>query len=118
MNTIWVELPATDLERAKAFYEAVFQHPPTEIIVDGPRRITTLPGTPSVSLNETAGFTPTREGSLPYFHVDEPLSGALARVSEAGGSIIEATAQRGDNGFFALVVDSEGNGLTVHSTQP
>lgn len=42
--TIWVELSATRLERAKAFYEAVFKHAPTEIITDGPRRITIPPG--------------------------------------------------------------------------
>ncbi len=31
MITIWVEIPALNLERAKTFHAAVFQYPPTEI---------------------------------------------------------------------------------------
>lgn len=115
MQTIWVELPAADLERAIAFYAEVFGHTSGDIIDQGVRRITILPGTPSVSLNQTAGFTPTTEGSLPYFHVDEPLSVTLERVTRGGGRVIEPTEQRGENGFFALIADSEGNGVTIHS---
>jgi predicted enzyme related to lactoylglutathione lyase len=115
MQTIWVEIPAADLERAKVFYENVFGHEPTDIIDDGVRRITILPGTPSVSLNQVDGFLPTDQGSLPYFHVDEALSGALQRVIEAGGRVIDPPEERPGYGFFALVVDSEGNALTLHS---
>jgi predicted enzyme related to lactoylglutathione lyase len=118
MITIWVEIPAISLERAKTFYEAVFEHAPTEIIDDGTRRITILPGTPSVSLNETRGFVPTSEGSLPYFHLEDPLGVVVDRVVAAGGGVVEPVAQRGENGFFALVLDSEGNGLTLHSARP
>ncbi len=116
MQTIWVELPATDLERANRFYAEIFGHELGEIIDDGTRRIVILPGSPSVSLNQVPGFTPTTEGSLPYFHVDEPLAGALERVAAAGGGIIDGVEQRGDNGYFALVTDSEGNAFTLHST--
>lgn len=117
MQTIWIELPADDLERAIAFYSSVFGHAPGDVIDQGVRRITILPGTPSVSLNQTAGFTPTVAGSLPYFHVDEPLSTALERVTRGGGRVIEPTEQRGENGYFALIADSEGNGVTIHSAQ-
>ncbi|MFG2887339.1 VOC family protein [Streptomyces sp. NPDC048297] len=117
MQTIWIEIPAEDLERAKRFYEAVFQHEPTEIVDMGVRRITILPGTPSVSLNQTDGFVPSTLGALPYFHVDEPLSEALERVTANGGSVVDPTEERPGNGFFALVLDSEGNAVTLHSAQ-
>ncbi len=70
-----------------------------------------------MSLNQVPGFTPTTEGSPPYFHVDEPLSATVERVVAGGGYVIEPVAQRGDNGQFVLVADSEGNGVTINSAE-
>lgn len=115
MQSIWIEFPATDINRAKAFYQAVFQHAPTDVIADGTRKIAVIAGEPTVSLTETSGFTPTVEGSLPYFHVDAPLSDTLSRVSSAGGRVVEPAAARGENGVFSMIVDTEGNALYLHS---
>jgi predicted enzyme related to lactoylglutathione lyase len=116
MQTIWTEIPAENLERAKLFYETVFQHQPTEIVADEVRRITILPGAPSVSLNETDGFVPASLGALPYFHVDEPLADALMRVTAAGGKVVDTAEERPGYGYFALVLDSE-DGITLHSAE-
>lgn len=115
MHAIWIEFPAADLARAKAFYEAVFQHDPTDILSEGARSITVIPGEPTVSLNQVDGFTPTTAGSLPYFHLEESLAAVLDRVTRAGGRVLEDAHARGDNGFFAQVQDTEGNALYVHS---
>ena len=88
-----------------------------EIVADEVRRITILPGTPSVSLNETDAFVPSALGSLPYFHVDEPLADTLKRVITAGGTVVDPTEERPGYGYFALVLDSEGNGITLHSAE-
>jgi uncharacterized protein len=117
MHAIWIEIPASDLGRAKAFYESVFGHAATDETADGTRRITIIEGTPTVSLNETAGFRPSLDGSIPYFHVDEPVSGVLERVVASGGKILEPAAARGDLGVFSLVADSEGNSLYLHATR-
>lgn len=115
MNSIWIEIPVADLARAKAFYESVFEHAPTEVVDDGTREITIIDGQPSVSLNRTAGFTPSPDGALPYFHLDGPIGAALDRVTAAGGAVVEPAAARGDLGLFALVTDSEGNALCLHA---
>ena len=115
MNTVWVEIPVLDLSRAKAFYESVFEHAPTEVLAEDGRRITLIEGTPTVSLNETAGFVPSEQGSLPCFHLDGPLADALARVTAAGGRIVEPATARADRGLFSLVVDSEGNAFYLHA---
>ena len=115
MHAIWIEIPVADLNRAKTFYEAVFAHPPTAVVDDGTRVITVIDGAPTVSLNRTAGFRPSSEGSLPYFHVDAPLEAALDRLTAAGGSVVEPAAARGDLGVFALVTDTEGNAFTLHA---
>lgn len=114
-NSIWIEIPVTDLTRAKAFYEAVFQHAPTEVLTEGGRQITVIEGSPTVSLNQTAGFVPTDLGSIPYFHLDEPLAGALTRATDAGGRVVEPPAARADLGLFSLVTDPEGNALYLHA---
>lgn len=113
MHAIGIELPATDLHRAKSFYESVFSHAPTDVLAEGGRVRTVIDGTPGVFLNQTPGFTPSAEGSLPYFHVDD-LDAAVLAVRASGGRVLEAPAPRGDLGRFVHVLDSEGNGLYLH----
>lgn len=116
MQAIWIEIPVSDLERAKRFYETVFGHEATDVVEDGARRITIVPGEPSVSLNQTAGFTPGPQGPLPYFEVGAVTS-ALQRVGAAGGEVVDPATPRGELGLFAVVRDSEGNLLTLHGTE-
>lgn len=115
MHSIWIEFPATDLHRAIAFYQAVFGHESVDVIEEPTRAIAVLEGEPTVSLNQTEGFVPTTQGSLPYFHVpdmDRAVTAALAN----GGSVTEPRAERPGNGWFTLITDSEGNGLYLHSS--
>ncbi len=116
MDAIWIELPALDLARSKIFYEAVFSHPATEIIDSGSRTITVIPGTPTVSLNRTAGFTPHADGTLPYFQVPD-LDAAVTAASAYGGRVVEPRHERPGFGWFALILDSEGNPLYLHADQ-
>lgn len=116
MQAIWIEIPVSDVARAKQFYETVFGHAPTDVLEDGPRKITIIPGEPTVSLNQTAGFRPGDQGSLPYFEVGDQLDATLERVTSASGEIVEAKTARGDLGFFALVHDVDGNPLYLHGT--
>lgn len=115
MNCVWIEIPAAQLERAMAFYETVFGYEGGDILEEDARRLTQIDGTPTVSLNETAGFTPTADGSVPYFHLDGPLHEVLARVAAAGGSLLEPATPRADRGMFSLVADTEGNALYLHA---
>ena len=116
MHTIWIEIPVSDLSRAKTFYEAVFGFEPTQVIDDGVRKITIVPGEPNVSLNQTHGFTPSSDGSLPYFGVGDDLDAALARLSAVGGTVVEPKTPRGELGFFSLVRDPDGNSFYLHGT--
>lgn len=115
MHAIGIEIPATDLRRAKRFYESVFGHAPTDVLMEEGRVRTIIEGTPGIFLNQTAGFTPSTEGSLPYFHVED-LDAAVVAVTAAGGRVLQAPAPRGDLGRFAHVLDSEGNALYLHGT--
>ncbi len=114
MQAIWIELPALDLHRSKAFYEAVFAHPATEAVDNGTRTITVIPGNPTVSLNQTPGFRPHADGTLPYFQVPE-LDTAVAAALSNGGRVVEPRHERPGFGWFALILDSEGNPLYLHA---
>lgn len=115
MKAIWIEMAAEDIERANDFYAAVFGHDSRDVMRDAGRAIVVIPGDPIVSLNQTPGFAPDGHGTLPYFDVDQPLGDALAAVITAGGSIVEEISERPGYGFFALVADTEGNHMYVHS---
>lgn len=115
MKAIWIELPALDLARATRFYSTMFGHPEPDIFDDGTRAITVIPGEPTVALNRTAGYVPRDPGILPYFTVDEPLSAVIERTRSAGGSVVEHPGERPGFGFFAIVCDTEGNHVYVHS---
>jgi predicted enzyme related to lactoylglutathione lyase len=116
----WIEIPVINLERAMAFYQAVFTLSPSEIFADEVRRITVLAGpTPEgragVSLNQTTNFLPSDQGVLVYFGVDGDLATYLARAKAAGGALVEPPHTRPAGGHFATIKDSEGNLLTLNA---
>ena len=42
IQSVWVEIPAEDIERALRFYTALFELDAVEIVDDGPRRTATM----------------------------------------------------------------------------
>jgi len=120
IQAIWVEIPVNDLERALAFYRAVFQLDPVEINDDGVRRTATLfrgtaEGRAGVSLNQTRNFPPSSQGTLVYYDIGTDLAAHLERVTAAGGTVVEPKTAMGEAGYYALVRDTEGNTLALYS---
>lgn len=120
MQAVWIEIPVEDLERAVAFYQAVFKLQPTEVGDDGVRRTTTLvntspEGKPGISLNQTANFAPSNKGPLVYLDAGEDLSTHLERIAPAGGQVVEPKTSMGEAGNYATFLDSEGNLLALYS---
>lgn len=121
----WVEIPVSDFDRAKTFYEAVLQGESTPMDMGAGRRSAVLPGSgdgdsaPGVSLLETAGFTPSADGVLIYMAPQDGINAALARVQAAGGETVIAKSPLSDsspdNGYFATFKDSEGNTVGLFS---
>lgn len=113
----WVEIPANDIDRAAAFYSAVFEQP-LEIVEQGPRRMALLTnaeaGKPGCSILHTEGFSPNSNGPLAYFSV-ESLDSVLERVRAAGGNVQVAREPMGTFGDFATFNDSEGNTIALFS---
>ncbi len=116
----WFEIPVTDMTRAKDFYEAVFNvsisvHDLGGLIMGWFPEATT-PSAASGSLVQHETYIPSdTHGTLVYFSCED-LSEELSRVKKAGGEILRPkTAIGGEYGFMALLKDTEGNRIALHS---
>jgi predicted enzyme related to lactoylglutathione lyase len=110
MQAVWIEIPVVNITRAATFYRTIFDLPPVEIMDDGVRKTATLiNANPGISLNQTAGFTPSDKGVYVYFQLSGTDSNPLLKVEEAGGKIVQEKTSMGDAGWYASVLDTEGN---------
>lgn len=115
----WFEIPVTDLQRAKNFYEAVLG---VEIVETemGPNKMGWFPmemgiaGAPG-TLIKGDGYTPSHEGSLVYLHVDK-IDPTLEAINGAGGKMLMPRVDIGQHGFIAHFEDTEGNRVALHES--
>jgi len=115
----WFEIYVQDMERAKAFYGAVFGLPLTQL--QSPIELWAFPGHPNGmgaagALARIEGFRSADNSVLVYFSCDD-CSVQAARALEAGGQIHKPRMSIGQYGYIALVVDTEGNMIGLHSMQ-
>lgn len=121
----WFEVPVLDMDRAKKFYETVFQ---VEITINNfggvlmgwfpPADDITAPGISGSLVKSEANYIPSAtHGSVVYFNSQTgDLSNELARVEAAGGSILQTkTLISNEIGYMAFVLDSEGNRIALYN---
>ena len=115
---VWTDIPVTDMQRAMRFYEHVTGEPVT--LMPGMNDTVALIGAPPsdqgpvVSADLYLGGKPSHEGSTVYLGAKRDIDGMIARVTEAGGKVLEGKAFRGDQvGWIAFVEDTEGNRIGI-----
>lgn len=111
---VWFDVPALDLERAMNFYSKVLA---VDISEEFPGVAVMSHGQGEVAgcVFKSEEIQPSDQGTLLYFNVDGRLDAAVAAVKECGGTIKEATHPIGEFGHRAIVIDSEGNRIALHS---
>ncbi|ASJ92695.1 glyoxalase [Porphyrobacter sp. CACIAM 03H1] len=110
------EIPVTDIDRAVAFYEAVFAVKLERREVDGyamaffPR----ADGRPGASgaLAQGDVYKPTKDGAILYFDVPD-IDAVVARAEARGGAVLYPKKDIGAAGFVAEIADSEGNRIAL-----
>lgn len=117
-SIFWYEIPAKDIDRAIAFYSAIFDTPMQRIEVNE--------GYPMAMLPESLGgggavvqgdlYHPTDGGVLIYLNVGEAFDAIYGRVEAAGGKILMEKMSMGEHGFSAFIQDSEGNRIGLAAT--
>jgi predicted enzyme related to lactoylglutathione lyase len=116
----WFEIYVEDMPRAKAFYESVFQTRLTRL--DNPNlELWAFPMSMEDSgstgaLVKMDGFSAGRNSVIIYF-ASEDCAIESARVVESGGRIHQEKFSIGQYGFIALIIDSEGNMIGIHSME-
>lgn len=117
----WFEIPVNDLERAKTFYETVFQIK-IEVHDFGGTLMGWFPsddestGASGSLVQSPEWYIPNRkEGVLIYFSCDD-VQNELNRIEKAGCRILQPKTQISPEiGYMALFHDSEGNRIALHS---
>lgn len=116
----WFEIYVQDMDRARAFYESVFGHR-LERLGHSDYEMWAFPmqqeqpGAPG-ALIKMEGFASGGNSTLVYFTCSDCAVEA-ERAVESGGVIVKPKFSIGQHGFIALVTDTEGNMIGLHSLQ-
>jgi uncharacterized protein len=116
---VWCEIYVQDMDRAKRFYESVFEvklekleSPDTSIEMWAFPMSMEAVGA-SGALVKMDGVPSGGSGTIPYFHCDE-VAVELERVVAVGGKIHTPKESIGQYGFMAMIIDTEGNTIGLH----
>ena len=117
----WFEIPAANLERAIAFYEAVFEFKLQPMELANKLRMAMFPIDPAEGVGgaicqHPEFYTPSQTGTLVYLNADPDLAQALGRVEKVGGRVLVPKTQISpEYGYMAVFIDCEGNRVALHS---
>ena len=117
---VWFDIPVQNLDRAIRFYSAVLgvqvkrEEMPGMSIGILPHEGQDIGGclVPPVEGNDNK---PSPHGPLLYFNCQGRLDQAVAAVEPNGGKVSQPKHSIGPYGFRAVVLDSEGNRVALHS---
>ena len=115
-RVVWFDIPVQTLDRACAFYRGVlavdvgivsFEQTSLAVIEHGD-------GNGGCLIPDAGAIA--NAGVLVYLNADGRIRDALQRVEELGGRIVEPLRAIGQHGFRAVILDSEGNRVALHSS--
>lgn len=113
----WVEIPTTDFERAVKFYSSVLkiELQPMDF---GHEKMACFPGGEG-AISYAPGFNPGKDGVLVSFNVEKDLDGAIVRINENNGTIVQPKTkiEAEGRGYFALFIDCEGNKVGLYGDE-
>lgn len=110
-----VEIPVNDLDRAEAFYAAMFGVELERVEADGYRMALFPPASEGADVALVLGdvYVPAKTGPLLYFGTTD-LDASLERARVAGAALLYPPTRVGDWGRVAEFEDSEGNRIGLH----
>lgn len=122
MNALnWFEIPAADLDRATRFYETMLERALKREQLEG-MELAVFPHDEKAGvggcLQAGEGCVPGAQGSVVYLDAAPSVDAALRRAVSAGGAVaLPRTALPEGMGYFAHVIDTEGNRVGLHAMQ-
>jgi predicted enzyme related to lactoylglutathione lyase len=115
----WFEIPVDEFDRAKVFYSRIFDYEMPTMDM-GPLRMGFLLHEQGLGVGgaivKGEDYLPARTGTLVYLNAGDDLATVLMRVEAAGGKVLtEKTLVAPGMGYYAHLLDSEGNKIALHS---
>jgi len=116
----WFEIPATDIARAKKFYENAFSIKMDDIGEMMGMKMVGFPGEMGSGkvnggLVQSSMHKPSKEGAVIYLNANPNIQSVLERIESAGGQVVMPKTQISPEiGYMAFFIDSEGNKIGVH----
>ena len=117
----WFEIPVTDMDRARTFYETVFEvgiqvHQMGELemgwfpMADGKK------GAAGSLVKHPDFYHPSSTAGVVIYFSCKDVAVSLERVSRAGGTVLQPKKAVGEGyGYMGLFLDTEGNRIALHS---
>jgi predicted enzyme related to lactoylglutathione lyase len=119
----WTDIPVINLDRAIKFYSAILGKEVRKMSEAGfeygllPHEEQNASGCLCVGGDSVGNKNqPSETGPLIYLSVEGRLNEAVKTVKANGGKVLNEKQQIGPHGFRAIIVDSEGNRLALHSS--
>jgi len=116
----WFEIPASDISRAKQFYESVFDVQMEQQNNMG-MEMAFFPsdmesGKVSGALVQSEMHKPSAEGAVVYLNANPSMDTVLEKIEAAGGQVVmPKTEISPEIGHMAFFIDTEGNKVALHS---
>jgi predicted enzyme related to lactoylglutathione lyase len=115
----WFEIPTADFQRATKFYEEVLDV--KLLAYPGPEPCNIFPvpqGGVSGCIVQRAGSEPGKLGTTVYLNVDGKMDASIKRAEKLSATItVPRTAIDGGFGYYACLIDSEGNYVGLHTRE-
>jgi uncharacterized protein len=119
----WTDIPVTNLDRAVKFYSAVLGKEVRRFSDGGAEYGLLAHEEQSASgclcvRSDSGGVDnrPSANGPLIYLLVEGRLDDAVEAARQNGGKVLRARQQIGEHGFRAVIIDSEGNRIALHTS--
>lgn len=116
----WFEIPATDIDRARKFFETIFETKMQPLPAGALKMFTFeyVPGSGKVAgaIIEHEDYKPSNDGCLLYLNANPEIEKVIDRIESAGGKIIIPKTQISPEiGYMCVFTDTEGNRLALHA---
>jgi predicted enzyme related to lactoylglutathione lyase len=117
-QVVWFDIPVRDIDRAARFYSVVLGRPLKKEQAGPGSAVVLLPhdeGSVGGALVQSLDAKPSDSGPLLYLNTDGRLEEVLNAVEKHGGKVLAEAHSIAPFGFRAIVLDSEGNRIALHS---
>lgn len=117
----WFEIPVKDMDRARKFYETVFDiqlqvQPFNELEMGWFPFAEGKPGATGSLVKHPDFYEPSSKAGVLVYFSSADVDHELSRVESAGGQIVQPKTQISEDiGFMGIFHDTEGNRIALHS---